>query len=92
MGGSIFYKRDRGLIVLPELTGVVLDPSSPDGTTTTKVGFDCTKPVGSAFAERLAVPSEVLEKIGLGKLLSREKWERIPVEPWGKTRAVSCQP
>ncbi len=77
------FQADRGLIVLPGLTGGVLDPSSPDGTTATKVGFDCTNPVGTAFAERLAVPDEVLQKIDPLKLLSREKWERIPLEPWG---------
>jgi len=77
------FQADCGLIVLPGLTGGVLDPSSPDGTTATKVGFDCTKPVGSPFAERLAVPPEVLQKIDPLKLLSKEKWERIPVEPWG---------
>ena len=77
------FQGDRGLIVLPGLTGGVLDPSSPDGTTATKVGFDCTKPVGTAFAERLSIPPEVLQKIDPLKLLSREKFERIPVEPWG---------
>ncbi len=77
------FQADRGLIVLPGLTGGVLDPSSLDGTTTTKVGFDCTKPLGSAFAERLSIPSDVLEKIDPLKLLSREQWDRIPIEPWG---------
>ncbi len=56
---------------------------SIDGTTTTKVGFDCTKLLGSAFPERLSVPDDVLKKIDPLKLLTREKWERIPVEPWG---------
>ena len=77
------FQADRGLIVLPGMTGGVLDPSSLDGTTTTKVGFDCTKLLGSAFPERLSVPDEVLKKIDPLKLFSREKWERIPVEPWG---------
>ncbi len=27
-------------------------------------------------------PDEVLQKIDPLKLLSKEKWERIPVEPW----------
>lgn len=77
------FQADRGLVVLADVTGASLDPSSPDGVTTAKLGFDCTKPLGKPFAERLAIPDEVLSRIDPIELVSRERWERIPVEPWG---------
>jgi UbiD family decarboxylase len=77
------FQGDHGLIVLPGVTGSPLDPSSRDGVTTTKVGFDCTKPVGEAFAERLAIPDGVLERIDPAEIIGRQAFERVPYEPWG---------
>ena len=77
------FQADRGLIVVPNMTGTSLDPSSPDGTSTAKVGFDCTKPLGKPFAERLSIPDEVLQKVDPLELVGRDRWERIPTEPWG---------
>ena len=45
--------------------------------------FDCTKPVGKPFAERLAISEEVLSRIDPLKIIGEKRWERIPVEPWG---------
>ncbi|MBM2810659.1 MAG: UbiD family decarboxylase [Chloroflexi bacterium] len=77
------FQGDRGLVMIPGITGSPLDPSSADGMTTTKMGFDCTKPFGTRFAERLAVPDEVLSRIDPFDIIGRERLERIPIEPWG---------
>jgi len=76
------FQADRGLVMLPGMTGSPLDPSSPEGTTTCKAGFDCTKPLGKPFAERLSIPEEVLGQIDPLEFVGRERWERVPVEPW----------
>ena len=77
------FQADQGLVMLPGLTGSPLDPSSPDGHTSCKAGFDCTKPLGKPFAERLAIPDEVLKALDPLKIVSRDRWEKIPTEPWG---------
>jgi 2,5-furandicarboxylate decarboxylase 1 len=76
------FQADRGLVVLNGMTGTSLDPSSLDGSTS-KLGFDCTKPLGRPFAERLAVPDEILQEVDPLELVGRDRWERIPMEPWG---------
>ena len=75
------FQAERGLIVVNGMTGSPLDPSA-EGTVS-KVGFDCTKPFGKPFAQRLAIPEEVMNRIDPLEFLGRERWERIPVEPWG---------
>jgi len=77
------FQGDRGLVIINGITGSPLDPSSEDGFTTSKVGFDCTKPVGKPFAERLSIPKEVMDRIDPIAILGRDRLERIPVEPWG---------
>src|SRR4029434_2792276 len=65
------------------MNGSPLDPSAPERNVTAKAGFDCTKPVGKPFAERLAISDEVLARIDPLKIIGEKRWERIPVEPWG---------
>ena len=77
------FQADRGLVMLPGMNGSPLDPSAPERNVTAKAGFDCTKPVGKPFAERLSVSDEVLSRIDPVKIIGEKKWERIPVEPWG---------
>jgi 2,5-furandicarboxylate decarboxylase 1 len=77
------FQGDRGLVVVNGITGSPLDPSSEDGFTTSKVGFDCTKPLGKPFAERLSIPQEVMDRIDPVEIIGRDRLERIPVEPWG---------
>jgi len=77
------FQADRGMVTLPGMTGSPLDPSSQDGTISCKVVFDCTKPLGKVFAERLSIPPEVAAKIDPLEIVGRERWEKIPVEPWG---------
>jgi UbiD family decarboxylase len=77
------FQGDRGLVLLPHMNGTPLDPSSPDGNLTCKVGFDCTKPFGRPFAERVSIPEELPAWIDPVEILGRERFDRIPVEPWG---------
>jgi 2,5-furandicarboxylate decarboxylase 1 len=77
------FQADRGLVLLPGMNGSPLDPSAPERNVTAKAGFDCTKPVGKPFAERLAISDEVLSRIDPVKIIGEKRWERIPVEPWG---------
>jgi 2,5-furandicarboxylate decarboxylase 1 len=77
------FQADRDLLVLPGMNGSPLDPSAPERNVTAKAGFDCTKPLGKPFAERLAIPNEVLSRIDPLKIIGEKRWERIPVEPWG---------
>ena len=77
------FQADRGLVLLPGMNGSPLDPSAPERNVTAKAGFDCTKPFGKPFAERLAIPAEVLARIDPLKIIGEKRWARIPVEPWG---------
>jgi 3-polyprenyl-4-hydroxybenzoate decarboxylase len=77
------FQADRGLVTLPGMTGSPLDPSSADGRLVCKAGFDCTKPIGKPFAERLSISKEVLDRIDPLKIIGERNWSEIPVEPWG---------
>jgi len=77
------FQADRNLVLLPGMNGSPLDPSAPERNVTAKAGFDCTKPVGKPFAERLAISNEVLSRIDPLKIIGEKRWEQIPVEPWG---------
>ncbi len=76
------FQADRGLISLPGMTGSPLDPSS-DGMTMCKAGFDCTKPLGKPFAERLSIPEEVIKRFDPMEVVNPARWDKIPFEPWG---------
>lgn len=71
------FQGDKDLIVLPGLTGPALDPSL-EGLLTTKVGFDCTKPLGQPFAKALTIPDEVSQRRQFKEILSGLRWEDIP--------------
>ncbi len=43
----------------------------------------CTKPLGKPFAERLSIPEEILEKMDPLELVGGDRFEKIPIEPWG---------
>ena len=73
------FQGDKDLIVLPRFTGAALDPSV-EGILTTKVGFDCTKPLGQPFAKELNIPNEVKERQHLKEILKGLRWEDIPEE------------
>ena len=71
------FQGDMDLIIIPNLRGQPIDPSSREGFLTTKIGMDATRPQKEGF-EKMDVPKEVksqlapmlknLKKISYGKL------------------------
>jgi len=70
------FQADRGLVTLPGMTGSPLDPSSADGRLVCKAGFDCTKPIGKPFAERLSISKGSARPHRSAKNHRRKKLER----------------
>ncbi len=68
------FQADRDLIVLPDLRGQPIDPSSQEGFLTTKIGMDATKPTKEGL-EKVDVPAEVKHRLApiLSKLTRKEK-------------------
>lgn len=68
------FQGDRDLIVVPDLRGQPIDPSSKEGFLTAKIGIDATKPRKEGF-EKVDVPVEVRQRLApiLGKLKRKEK-------------------
>ena len=68
------FQGDRDLIILPDLRGQPIDPSSKEGFLTTKIGMDATRPKKEGF-EKVDVPLTVKKKLTpiLGKLKRKEK-------------------
>jgi len=56
------FQADRDLIVMTNLRGQPIDPSSGDGFLTAKMGLDATKPRSEGF-EKVGVPEEVKKRI-----------------------------
>jgi 2,5-furandicarboxylate decarboxylase 1 len=77
------FNAANGLLAMHGMTGSPLDPASADGSIVSKVVFDCTKPLGQPFAERLSIPSEVMDRVDPLDYIARERLDRVPVEPWG---------
>ncbi len=55
------FQADRGVLVLPNSMGVILDPSTNAAGDTSKMGIDATKPLGE-YAERLSLPDDLKER------------------------------
>jgi 2,5-furandicarboxylate decarboxylase 1 len=71
------FQADRDLIVIPELKGQPIDPSSRwtgEGFVTTKMGLDATRPKKEGF-EKVDVPEEVKRRLSpvLKDLIGRMK-------------------
>ena len=71
------FQADRDLIVIPELRGQPIDPSSRwtgEGFLTTKMGLDATRPKKEGF-EKVDVPQEVKRRLSpvLKNLMGRMK-------------------
>jgi 2,5-furandicarboxylate decarboxylase 1 len=56
------FQGDRDLIVIPEVRGQPIDPSSKEGFLTTKIGMDATRPKKEGF-EKVDVPTEVKQRL-----------------------------
>jgi 2,5-furandicarboxylate decarboxylase 1 len=71
------FQADRDLIIIPELRGQPIDPSSRwtgEGFVTTKIGLDATRPKKEGF-EKVDVPEEVKRRLSpvLKNLMGRKK-------------------
>jgi 2,5-furandicarboxylate decarboxylase 1 len=56
------FQGDRDLIILPDLRGQPIDPSSKEGFLTTKIGMDATRPKKEGF-QKVDVPKEVKSQL-----------------------------
>jgi 2,5-furandicarboxylate decarboxylase 1 len=56
------FQADRDLIVIPDLRGQPIDPSSGEGFRTTKMGLDATRPKKDGF-EKVDVPEGVKRRL-----------------------------
>ena len=68
------FQGDRDLIVLPDLRGQPIDPSSREGFLTAKIGMNATRPQKGGF-EKVDVPKEVKSRLAsmLKNLKRKEK-------------------
>ncbi len=58
------FQGDKDMVVLNQLPGSVLDPSTGKNWTTTKIGFDATKPLTEVNKYRkVRVPEEIEKKV-----------------------------
>jgi 2,5-furandicarboxylate decarboxylase 1 len=64
------FQGDKDLMIIPNLRGQPIDPSSREGFLTTKIGIDATKPQKEGF-EKVDVPKEV--KFRLASILKNLK-------------------
>ena len=66
------FQADRDLIVLTNVRGSAIDPSSQERSSTTKVGIDATRPRKDGF-EKVDVSEEVKRRLApmLNKLRRR---------------------
>ena len=68
------FQGDRDLIIIPDVRGQPIDPSSKEGFLTTKIGMDATRPKKEGF-EKVDVPVEVKQRLApiLDELIPKEK-------------------
>jgi 2,5-furandicarboxylate decarboxylase 1 len=68
------FQADQDLIVIRDLRGQPIDPSSKEGFSTTKIGMDATRPKKEGF-EKVDVPKEVKSRLAsmLKNLKRKEK-------------------
>jgi 2,5-furandicarboxylate decarboxylase 1 len=68
------FQADQDLIVIRDLRGQPIDPSSKEGFSTTKIGIDATRPKKEGF-EKVDVPKEVKSRLAsmLKNLKRKEK-------------------
>ncbi|HZU05236.1 MAG TPA: UbiD family decarboxylase [Chloroflexota bacterium] len=65
-------------IIITDVIGEGLDPMGTDTGLVTKVGIDATRPIATAFAEKVSFPREVLAELHLDRLVPRHILERLP--------------
>lgn len=68
------FQPDKDVIVVSNVKGSFIDPSSKDNTVTAKIGIDATKPIGSEEGKfaKIRVAPEVQERTNI--LLKKHGW------------------
>jgi len=68
------FQGERDLIIIPDVRGQPIDPSSKEGFLTTKIGMDATRPKKDGF-EKVDVPEEIKKRLApmLSQLRRKEK-------------------
>ncbi len=68
------FQGDRDLIMIPDVRGQPIDPSSKEGFLTTKLGIDATRPKKEGF-EKVDVPEAIKKRLApmLSQLRRKEK-------------------
>lgn len=58
------FQADRDLVILNDLGGSFIDPSTRDGCISAKMGLDATKPLNQAEKfEKIKIPKQAQEKV-----------------------------
>ena len=70
----------RDVLIFPDTKTVALDPSCGPESIGDVGGFDCTKPWGEAYEERVGVEPAVRDKIKLGDFIDADALARVNVE------------
>ncbi len=68
---------DQGVNIIRNARGGTLDPSQIATTMGAKMIIDATKPIDRAFAERINVPEEVMEKVKLKDWIPLEEQKKL---------------
>ena len=72
------FQGDKDLLVINNIMGSELDPSSKDGNKAAKVGFDCTKPAPpEAFEKKVAISREIVEKVKKVGYLTEDELKKL---------------
>lgn len=73
---------DKDVVVLTDLKGAELDPSTEDGVTS-KGGIDATRPAPPTPYEKVVdLPESVVKGLDVKKLVGAKSWDRIEREVW----------
>jgi len=72
-------KMPEDLITVTNTIGEALDPMAEGDHLVNKMGIDATRPL-SPFAERVAVPKKVLDRINLEDFIPGAKLASVPVD------------
>lgn len=70
---------DQAIDIIRHTRGGTLDPSQTEKTEGAKLIIDATKPVEKPFEERVAVPKDVMKRIGLDEWVPIEELRKLGV-------------
>jgi UbiD family decarboxylase len=68
---------DLHMQIIRDILGTRLDPSMTHETKHSMLIIDATKPIGEPFPVRLKIPQDVMEKVKLEELISKDDLQRV---------------